>query len=353
MNPYANLPDRSFWRTGVAEPGALNWRDLYRKKFEITRETKIAAAGSCFAQHIGRQLKQRGFNYRDYELAPSLLAADRATGMGYGLYSARYGNIYTARQMRQLQLEALGRRTPEERVWQSGGRFFDAQRPSVEPNGFGSEEEVLALRQNHLGAVRRMLKEVDVFIFTMGLTEAWYSKRDGTVFPICPGTIAGEFDPEQHAFVNLTFSDVLRDMTGFIDMAVRYNPALRFVLTVSPVPLTATATDQHVLVATAHSKAILRAVAAELYARYEQVDYFPSFDIVSSAAAGGINFERNQRSVRTDAVDRVMSHFFAEHGGEEMQTAPPPAQSEELVDEEASEFEVMCDEEKLDLVRTQ
>jgi hypothetical protein len=46
-NPYSDLPRRSFWRTAVGEKTAFNLEKLYLKKFDITREDRIAAAGSC------------------------------------------------------------------------------------------------------------------------------------------------------------------------------------------------------------------------------------------------------------------------------------------------------------------
>ena len=57
---------------------------------------------------------------------------------------------------------------------------------------------------------------------------------------------------------------------------------LRVVLTVSPVPLTATASDRHVLVANTYSKAVLRAVAEELYLESPYIDYVPSFELVTN-----------------------------------------------------------------------
>ena len=122
--------------------------------------------------------------------------------------------------MLQLAEEALGRRVPQVRVWQKGGRFFDALRPSVDPVGHDSEAAVLALRQKHLVAVRRLLEELDVLVFTLGLTETWEA-GDGTVYPVAPGTLAGEFDPARYRFRNLRHGEVLADMGPSVPCCAR------------------------------------------------------------------------------------------------------------------------------------
>ena len=101
------------------------------------------------------------------------------------------------------------------------------------------------------------------------------------------------------------------------------NPTVRFVLTVSPVPLTATATSSHVLLATTYSKSVLRAVAGSLAERFADVDYFPSYEVVMSHPSRGIYFEQNMRSVTPAGVEAVMAYFFREHAPQTVATAPP------------------------------
>ena len=146
-NPYAKQPPRAFWRSAIAEVSHFEISDLYRKKWDITPKDRISTAGSCFAQHIARNLARNGYNYQDFEPAPLLLPAGRRNAFGYGLFSARYGNVYTARQLRQLLERAFGVFQPEEAVWNGAGRFFDPFRPTIEPGGFHSEDEVAISRR--------------------------------------------------------------------------------------------------------------------------------------------------------------------------------------------------------------
>jgi hypothetical protein len=85
------------------------------------------------------------------------------------------------------------------------------------------------------------------------------------------------------------------------------------ILTVSPVPLVATAETDHVLTATVYSKSVLRAVAGELAAGDDCVAYFPSYELITGALARGQYFEENMRSVKPEGVAYVMQHFLEAH----------------------------------------
>ena len=58
-NPYRDKPDYCFWRQGVSELAASAVDPVVRAPFSIGRDDRVAAAGSCFAQHISRALAER------------------------------------------------------------------------------------------------------------------------------------------------------------------------------------------------------------------------------------------------------------------------------------------------------
>lgn len=311
-NPYAGIERRAHWRRAVVGRAPTEITDWYRKKFDITN-MRIATAGSCFAQHIGKRLRESGFQFVDAERAPSVMLPAARADFGYDLYSARFGNIYTTRQLLQLIQRATGEFQPAELFWRKDDGFVDPFRPAIEPVPYETKEAVSAARVYHLKRVRHMMRGTDLFVFTLGLTEAWQSLKDGAVFPLAPGVHGGKYDPRKHALLNLTYEDVTSDLQQVIDRLREINPNMHFLLTVSPVPLMATATDQHVVVATGHSKAILRAAAGHFAAKYDYLDYFPSFEIVNSHVTKGQFYEEDGRGVLSTGVDFVMSQFFSQH----------------------------------------
>lgn len=338
MNPYSNLPPAAFWKTGLSEQDPFAIENIYRKKFDITPDDRIMTAGSCFAQHIAHRMRSSGYAVLDVEPAPPGLIGEKAAKYGYGIYSARYGNIYTARQLLQLLQEATEQKEVQDFIWQKDGAFFDAFRPAVEPFGLRSKDDVIAHRKSHLGKVRSLVDEASVLIFTLGLTETWEHNSSGTVYPTAPGVIAGTFDPVEYGFKNLSYEETKADIVAVRDMLRAINPALRIVLTVSPVPLTATASGNHVLPATIHSKSILRTVAGSLATEFEDVDYFPSYEIITGPQTRSALYRSNLREVAPSGVDTVMKAFFAQH--------PPVAKAVKVRKTEPKD--VVCEEAMLE-----
>ncbi|MBD2551085.1 GSCFA domain-containing protein [Microcystis elabens FACHB-917] len=340
-NPYSDLPRSAFWKTGVAQENPYAIEGIYKKKFKIPPNEKIATAGSCFAQHISRHLKKNGYNVLDVEPPPPGLPANLHQKFGFSMYSARYGNIYTVRQLLQLAQEVAGEWTPKNYIWEKDGKFYDALRPAVEPEGLDSAEEVAEHRQYHLLRVKELFETLDLFIFTLGLTEMWVHKESGTVYPTAPGTLVGDFNEKEYEFQNAHFGLVNKDMVEFVRVLrrIREGRGFKMILTVSPVPLTASASGRHVLTSTVYSKSTLRAVAG-FWADKPFVDYFPSYEIVTNPRMHSSAFSDNLRSVRDETVETVMSHFFAEHPSVRTRvSASKPSQSQQK-----DEDHVQCEE---------
>ncbi|GAB2934253.1 GSCFA domain-containing protein [Micromonospora polyrhachis] len=353
MNPYQSLPARSFWRSAVAEPEMPNIADVWTSKFEIGPDDPILTAGSCFARHIGPALLDQGMDWREVELPPPGLTEAERQARHYGLFSFRTGNIYTAAALRQWLSWASSETTPTDEIWCEDGRFFDPCRPSVEPDGYGSAEAALAARRITLTAIRDAVAGAGCLIFTLGLTEAWQDRITGVVHPVCPGTPRGVFDAGRHVFRNFTVADVHRDLSAAVALARAANPRLNVLLTVSPVPLTATATGEHALVASTYSKSVLRAAAGQLAQEDDQVDYFPSYELITGSPFRGVFFEPNLRTVSPDGVAFVMRHFF--HGIAQYAvgagSSRPTGSGSVQIDGTSDGGDLFCDDAVLDYYR--
>ncbi|HLL20024.1 MAG TPA: GSCFA domain-containing protein, partial [Rubrivivax sp.] len=196
MHPYKHLPSRQFWNQAVS---GTPWAEVLRHesgKFRITSADSVASAGSCFAQRISRVIVEAGLNYGFQESPHPLMPAAMAQEQGYGVFSCRYGNVYTTRQLLQLVKEALGLRPPIHSFGSNAaGRVFDLMRPNINKGGFDSIEEAVADRSFHLACVARMLTESDVFIFTLGLTETWLEAGSGVVYGSHPGVVLQQPSP--------------------------------------------------------------------------------------------------------------------------------------------------------------
>jgi hypothetical protein len=343
-NPYHGRPDYTFWRQGVSDNAASGVDPVVRAPFSIGPDDLIATAGSCFAQHISRTLLQRGLHYLVTETFSPHCGVENEN---YGVFPARFGNIYTARQLLQLFDRAYDVFLPMADCWTGyKGAVIDPFRPRVQTNGFATVDDLQADRLRHLSAVRRMFEECDVFIFTLGLTEAWISTVDGAVFPLAPGVVSPDGADTDCRFHNFTASEVLADMTGFVDRLASVNPDARIILTVSPVPLIATYEDRHVLVSTIASKSILRAAVEDVMRQRQNVSYFPSYEIVTGPQAGGRFFAPDLREVTAEGVSYVMSLFSRHYFDAGNAPARSPAGQLDPDDEQrmAELAAIVCDE---------
>jgi hypothetical protein len=193
-----------------------------------------------------------------------------------------------------------------------------------------------------------MFGKADCFVFTLGLTECWISKIDGAVFPIAPGVVAGEMDDTRYEFRNFSVAEIINDMENVIDKIRRINPGIKFILTVSPVPLIATFEKEHVLTATTYSKSALRTAVTEIRKKYDFVEYFPSYEIITGNYSKSQFFKEDLREVNTVGVDKVKNllqkHYFA--NDEDTKSSD----QNNFADEFARGRSLLCDEELLDQV---
>jgi GSCFA family len=350
-HPYKGLPPYHFWQKSIADPECSEVDPVVRSKFKISRSDRIATAGSCFAQHIARHLSASGFHYLVTETAHPILSLCDASRFNYGVFSARYGNVYTSRQLHQLLKRAYGKFFPDEDVWlRDDGRFIDPFRPQIQPDGFASLTEYEADRRQHFAAIRRAVETMDVFVFTLGLTETWLARSDGAAYPLCPGVAGGMFDPERYTFANLSVADVTNDLNLALAFIREKNPSARIILTVSPVPLIATAEDRSVLVSTTYSKAVLRVAAEQVSAARDYVAYFPSYEIITGPHAGARYFAADRRSVTEDGVAHVMRLFMKHYASKAPQLTGAPETSsptDDMLQKMQQAVAVMCDEEAL------
>jgi hypothetical protein len=250
-----------------------------------------------------------------------------------------FGNIYTTRQMKQwLEFFLRRRKWSDQTLYQDNENLsYDYLLPHFDP--VSSPVELSRKRHMIREEFISQISIANVFIFTCGLTELW-STRLGEVLTICPGTVFGEYDPKAHYFQNLDFGDILEDLSKIEEYISEFNPNIKFIYTISPVPLTATAEDEHVLVATCFSKSKLRAAVGEHVRKSKDSKYFPAYELITHSNVGDWRFESNLRSVSTNGVEYVMRHGFKE----EMKNARLINKQ----DDYSNSIDIHCEEEKLE-----
>lgn len=348
LNPYSALPAGRFWRKAMVNlpPFAIDPKP--KSPFRITREDRVATAGSCFAQRVAQALRESGYRYYVIDEPAAGTPREVSAARQFGTFSARYGNLYYARQFVQLFDRVHGTFVPGLKVWaRDDGRLVDPFRPTVEPEGFSTEAEVEAAREAHFADVRELFRTLDVFVLTLGLTEGFRHRADGAALPLAPGVAGGSYDPDAYDYVNASVAEVTADLRAFLERLWSVNPTARVIFTVSPVPMIATYEDRHILVSNSYTKSVLRVAAGEAVAGANdpRAVYFPAYDLVTNNITAPRYYAEDQRSINDAGVRHVMRVFLdtftregAESGGDGSYIAA----------ETARNANVVCDEEEIE-----
>jgi hypothetical protein len=124
---------------------------------------------------------------------------------------------------------------------------------------------------------------------------------------LIPERTAGPADRAEEA----DFEASLADLERAVAALAAGGDGVRVLLAVSPLPVRATASDEHVLAANARTKAVLRAAAAELVETRSDVSYLPLFELVTQPATEGRFLSRDGRSVTPEGLSRLARHILA------------------------------------------
>ena len=296
--PYKHKKGKHFWRTGLSNVklGIELFKSLHNISIK-SENVKIASVGSCFAEHVGRWL-----TVNNYTFSRSKLDTERVS-------SFSFGNIYTPKCFLQwLDYDSKNPHRFDIYHCQKKDIYYDLLRPTINENGFTSKNELIKQREYAKCELYNTVQSCNVLIFTLGLTEAW-KDIDNVFYPSCPGVIAGQFDDELYRLYEFHYNGILSDLIEIKAKLKAINPEIKIILTVSPVPLTATATANHILVANQYSKSTLRSVAGYLSDTDDDFQYFPSYEIITVNNENDFRFESNRRTVSMEGVDYVMQHF--------------------------------------------
>jgi len=271
----------------------------------ITKSTRIASMGSCFAREIKNVLLTEGFSYINEEIShPAAVHA-----------SAAWERVYNVFCMRQIFEYTFEEWNPDLRWWQApqSGKIQDPYRRIIL---YEELDQAQADFQNHKRCSRRALEQAEVLILTLGLTEIWEDTIDGSLICLPSGPYVNEGgDMSRYRFRVSRYAENLANLERIYSLMTEHNPGCKIVVTVSPVHLWATfREDSDVISASCNSKSTLRAVADEFVARYENVYYFPAFEIATiyRPMMGQSIFTEGRENfhVNSDTIKLIMKSFF-------------------------------------------
>lgn len=275
-----------------------------RPSFKIRMDDKLFAIGSCFARGIEKTLLRSGF-----DVVSAAKDFDKFATTGNKVTSLGFTNKYTTFSILNEITWALDpdARFPEMSLIDvETGICID---PHINPTLQKVDRAGTLERRKIITDVTRRIKDCRVVFMTLGLVEVWHDSHAGVSLNTTPDRKMQELYPGRYKFSVTDYISNLDNLEKIYGVLRKYgHPKLSIIVTVSPVPLMVTYSKQDVVIANTYSKSTLRAVAQDWAARHDNVQYFPSYEIVMNSDRSS-TWDDDLRHVQGKAVKHIMDTF--------------------------------------------
>ncbi len=260
-------------------------------KFTLGTDAAVFTSGSCFAREIEFALHSLGKTVLSWSPEEKLLGPDTFN---------RYNTFSVINDFRLADAGSYD----EDLIWETPLGWIDYSSNGVYP----SREELVAARKSSI-EIHKRISQADVFVLTLGLVETWYDIKADTYLNFTPSEVLSSNLSRFECRVTDYDENVLAAKYLIKFLRDKFNPNLKVIITVSPVPLLVSFTGQDIVQANTFSKATLRAVAQKIEEEDELVDYFPSYEIVTMSDPNKA-WLPDYRHVRRETVSRIMQTFI-------------------------------------------
>ena len=307
---YENLKqnNQSKWPDGRRDTRRLTGvvTVAFEPTFIIEPGEAIFTVGSCFARNIERRFATLGFKVPALEV--SLPEDERASDVVNDIL-----NKYPPHSILNEFRWALDPAFPFDEasyLEMRNGRWHD---PHLAGNVAPASLERVRERRDMVENIYRQAAQCRVVVVTLGLVEAWRDNVTGLYLNEAPPKAVVQAEPDRFTLEILSVAEVMEALEALHALLCRFgHPEFRLLITVSPVPFKATFTGRDALLANTYSKSTLR-VAVEMFALgHANVDYFPSYEIVTLTNRSSAFIQDNRHvtsSVVDEIVDRVVEAY--------------------------------------------
>lgn len=163
-----------------------------------------------------------------------------------------------------------------------------------------SQHELAAKLKNTIGATHYSLKDTSWLLLTYGTAWVYRRKDTGEIVANCHKMPGSVFSKEL-----MPVAAIVESFRIFYDQLKTFNEGIKIILTVSPV--------RHLkdtLELNSVSKSILRVACNELREHYEDVDYFPGFELMIDDLRDYRFYESDMLHPTEEAEDYIWEKFM-------------------------------------------
>jgi GSCFA family len=275
--------------------------------FKIHPDEKIFCIGSCFAGELSQALHRLDYKvlsiFRDLPKSASRKHFDDSM-----FYKYNVASIYNELSW------ALNPDTPYQHdyalIETSTHGFQDCH---LVGQSYSSDElEFAKIFREAFNLAFSKVKEADVMILTLGLSEVWFDKQTQLYLNIAVSPSLIRKHPQRFELHVFDYMQTLSFLNAIYDLLKTHlKPSFRLLITVSPIPLAATFRQQDVLIANTYSKALLRTAVEAFVIDKSNVNYFPSYEFVTLSNPLVV-WDNDLRHVDNTFVEYIMGNVMAQ-----------------------------------------
>jgi hypothetical protein len=282
-------------RTGVILPATF-------PTFSLSKKDTVLTMGSCFARNIETHLAALGCKI------PALAFAAEEN---MGPFNEMLNLFAPPAFLNELEWTERILLRDSKVTWDDCAQFA-FQMPSglyidlwlVRGNKL-TEGQFVARRQKLFNLYASCFT-ADCLIMTPGLVESWFDNGTGKHINAAPIRDRQPLDVDRFSLDVLGYEECKSAVSKAIEIVRKRNPRIKVLITVSPVPLRFTFTNEDILTANTYSKSVLRAACGSI-TKEMGVDYFPSYEAVMLSSHGV--WQSDKRHVTSEFVGKIVEEL--------------------------------------------
>jgi len=163
-----------------------------------------------------------------------------------------------------------------------------------------TKEELTSRLTNTIGSTHYFLKDAEWLVLTYGTAWVYHRNETGEIVANCHKLPASTFTKKL-----MTVDAVLTSFKDLFYQLKKFNPGIKIILTVSPV--------RHIRDTLEHnsvSKAVLRLACDQISSQYDDVEYFPAYEMMIDDLRDYRFYKADMIHPTTEAEDYIWEKFM-------------------------------------------
>jgi len=245
-------------------------------KDKISLQDPMLTIGSCFSDSIGNQLEQNKFK---------------------ALVNP-FGVIFDPFSITRLLTYSINNQLPDEQTYVLSQGVYKNLEFHSSYRGASQDELVLKIKAQ-LNSAHSFLKTAKWLVISLGTAHVYQYKKTVSYVANCQ-----KLPQENFTRALIDLKTLRENLEKFLDQLKSFNPALKIILTVSPIRHLKDGFEENNL-----SKSILRVLCNDIISKNKSVVYYPAFEIMMDDLRDYRFYKTDMIHPSDQAIEYIWQHF--------------------------------------------